>query len=267
MLFGQIKLMDFYKGNAIYDLIKSVNNFYHTDKNSWILLYGDSNFNPKVILFLSGYSNLDYESKTLSYSEGVTKTLCENLSQKSKIPFLYVRFNQDKGWLDELIIYKSNEFIKMNINDYVNLLVSFGLDKSSVGSTKQINSRASSIYHIWQFNCGLNIKTSDIDLLYIEDKLIKYVFELKRSFISLDRWKPFLEDYNNFILLSKFLKKCDIKLFILFNNYVKQPYKDDISSVKIFRIEYDRDLIINELGLHTIHDFLINLENILYQNY
>jgi hypothetical protein len=254
-------MANYYKGNAIYDLIKSTQNFLYTSDNLWILIYGNSDYDPKVILLLSGYSTLDYESTSLSTKESETLIYTQQLSKRSSIPFLYVRFNQDLHVLKEVKTMVSGRFQSINLDQYVNILIGFGIHKNNQRSKKPINSLASNVYHNWQFSCGLDITTSDIDLLHVDSNFnITHAFELKRSFIAIEKWEPYPADYGNFILLSKLFKSCAIEFLILFNQYHKVPFLDDITKVKIYNVKYEKKLSLDYLGLMNISDFFLRFK-------
>ncbi len=123
-------MAQYYKSNAIYDLIESTRNFRYTTENLWILIYGNRDCDPKVILLLSGYCNDDYESKTLTTKESEMMIYTEQLSYKSGVPFLYVRFNQDAKILSDVKIMVGGRFKSISLAEYVNILVGFGIQKT-----------------------------------------------------------------------------------------------------------------------------------------
>lgn len=251
----------FYTGNAIYNLIESTQNFKYTSDNLWLLVYGDRKCEPKIIICLSGYSKEEYKNETLNEKELEMFYYANQISKKSKVPFLYVRFNKDDNSLKEVVIIETEKFKTISLEDYINILIKTGIQKHNQSSKKPINSKASNVYHLWQINSGLDIITSDIDLMYVNSGMeIKNVYELKRSYITMDKWKPYPADYNNFILLSKLFIPCDINFYIMFNQYYKDPYKDDIRLVKLFKVEYRNELIIEDLGESHITDFLLSLK-------
>jgi hypothetical protein len=250
---------NFYKGNAIYNLIESTHSFRFTNENLWIVVYGNREAEPKVLILLSGYSNNDYESNTLTTKESEMLIYTKQISNKSKVPFLYVRYNYDSKKLYSLKIMVSDKINTVTMEEFVKILVGYGIQKNNRGSYKPINSKASNIYHLWQVNCGLDIITSDIDLMRVNSNLdITDVFELKRSFISIDKWEPFSNDYNNFILLSKLFNPCKIRFYLLFNQYYKAPYFDDINKLKVFKLSFENKLFIENYGLYTLSNFLLS---------
>lgn len=85
-------MSEYYRGNAIYDLIESTHNFHYTTENFWILVYGNRDCDSKVILLLSAYKNENYESNANTKRVGNNDIYRTN-SHKSVVPFIYVRFN------------------------------------------------------------------------------------------------------------------------------------------------------------------------------
>jgi len=248
----------YYRGNAIYDLIESTYNFRYTSENLWILVYGNREADPKVILLLSGYSKDDYESKSLTTKESEMLIYTEQISHKSGVPFLYVRFNGDASKLTDVKIMVTGKFKTISTDEYRNILVGFGIQQNNRSCSKPINSQASNVYHLWQKDCGLDIITSDIDLMYVDSELdITDVYELKRSYIPMDDWAPYSNDFNNFILLSKLFEPCKINFYILFNQYQKFPYVDDINKLKIYKVTCDGKLNLENQGIKDLADFLL----------
>ena len=254
-------MSEYYRGNAIYDLIESTHNFRYTTENLWILVYGNRDCDPKVILLLSAYKNENYESKTLTPKESEIMIYTEQISHKSGVPFIYVRFNNDSEKLNEVKIMMNGRFKSISLDEYVNVLIGFGIQKNSQSCKKPINSHASNLYHLWQVNCGLDITTSDIDLMRVNSELeITEVYELKRSFISIEKWEPYSADFNNFILLSKLFTRCGVSFYIMFNQYQKSPFKDDIEKVKLYKVIYEKELKIINLGILNISSFFLEFK-------
>ena len=251
-------MQKFYTGNAIYSLLDSAKNYKYTAENLWILVYGNRDCDPKVILLLSGYENEMYEHKALKQEESEIMIYAEQISKKSGVPMLYVRFNKDLPQINEVQIMVNGRFKKISLEEYTNILTGYGILKNNQSCKKPINSKASNVYHLWQINCGLDITTSDIDLIKIDDNLeITEVYELKRSTIKMEEWEPFSNDFNNFILLSKLLSKCKINFFIMFNEYRKNPFYDDISKFKLYKVTYDEKLNLENIGNKTLIEFFL----------
>lgn len=232
--------MDFYRRNSFVDILENAKSYKILKEGQWLLVYGDRENKPKVLIYLSEYDNLNYENRSLKHDESEFLLYTEKLSKISNIPYLYVRFNKDFQILNEVMIMEHGRFLKLTIDEYKEIIIRYGIIKNNKISKKQINSKASSVYHVWQMNCGLDITTSDIDLFKVDkDSNILEILELKRSIIKMDDWEPFVADYNNFRLISNVIYQTNISFYIIFNDYYKKPvYYDDPSLLKIYKVEH-----------------------------
>ncbi|HZJ89376.1 MAG TPA: hypothetical protein VFD05_01660 [Bacilli bacterium] len=250
----------YYSGNSIINLISSVQKLKYPPENIWILVYGNRKCDPKVILLLSGYSRNDYNSMKLNRAEKGMLFYVKQLSERTGVPYIYVRFNRDETNISEVYTLKREKLIRIKLDKYIEKIESFGIERSYQASKKPINSKASNSYHLWQINSGLDIITTDIDLMRVnQDLQITEVYELKRSTLDIDKWKPYPADFNNFIMLSKLLNKAQIKFYILFNQYRKEPFVDDIKTIKLYEVMHDEKLEIKFIVKQNISDFLLNI--------
>ena len=102
------------------------------------------------------------------------------------------------------------------------LFASIGLPVSNTHTAKYLNDRTSSAYHNWQRNSlGAALTVSDIDLWRVsETGDPEIVFELKRSYYDLSRWKPFTDDYRNFMLISNLCQRAGTHFKIIYNQRI-----------------------------------------------
>src|SRR5690554_4865851 len=128
----------FYTGNAIYKLIESTQNFKYTSDNLWLLVYGDRKCEPKIIIVLSGYSKEEYKNESLNEKELEMFYYANQISKKSKVPFLYVRFNKDNNSLKEVVIIEMEKLKTISLEDYINILIKTGIQKHNQSSKKPI---------------------------------------------------------------------------------------------------------------------------------
>lgn len=68
----------------------------------------------------------------------------------------------------------------------------------------------------------------------------------------MDEWYPYVEDYPNFRLLSSVATRCNIDLSILYNVRTKEPFRDDVSRVKMFSFESGRPRLLGFFSLEEI---------------
>src|SRR5690606_23313522 len=126
-------------------------------------------------------------------------------------------------------------------------------------TAKYLNDKTSSAYHNWQRNSlGRGITVSDIDLYRVsENGTPKVIYELKRSYYSLERWNPFRDDYSNFKLISNLCNKAGLEFKIIYNVRHKSPFFDDPSKLKLFSVNFDKTPPIILDGISTFEDFIL----------
>ncbi len=240
--------MPYYQSNALYDYFKKnyTPHFKFVSGNLWQLIYGASNCSPKLLVLASGISNNKLDSKFSEDELEAFKTL-EELSERTKIPLRFVRFIINEREVNEVFTFINNENGRIVSMDTLSQLFGqSGLPISQTPTGKYLNDVESSAYHKWQRAClGSSLKVSDLDLLrFSNENKITHLYELKRSYYSLENWEPFSVDYNNFRLVSRLMKKANIKFQIIYNVRKKNPWHDDISKLKIFDVDIDDDRFI-----------------------
>ena len=100
------------------------------------------------------------------------------------------------------------------------------------------------------------LTVSDIDLWGLDASTNpRVIFELKRSFYDLGRWKPFTDDYRNFKLLSNLCNESEMRFRILYNQRTKNPFQDIISSMKVFSIDFSKTPPISGGSIISLEQF------------
>jgi len=233
----------YYSRNGIHDYIvkNNIKNFYFVTGNMWQLIYGDPNCNPKLLVLASGVKKEEYVQNLNNEEIKAFEILCQ-IGSKTGLPVLYLKFIQDSDRIEEFIISKDGQSFSIASPDELTEIFSdAGLPIKEGAIKKEINDKASSIYHLWQReHLGENIVVVDIDLIkFNSNNEIEIIFELKRSYISLEKWGPYEKDKNNYILLSKIAQTMAIKLRIIYNVRIKFPiFKDILPKIKIYNVEY-----------------------------
>ncbi|WP_070965104.1 hypothetical protein [Vibrio sonorensis] len=220
--------MCFYRTNAIYQALadKKIKDFYWVSENAWILVYGDSNNNPKVIV-LAFNEKWAVDSKIVS--------LASTIAKKADLPMFQVRFNSSQPEIDSVELASFDGALNtVSLQQLKDAFAKTGLPVSDKPTKKAINSAESSAYHSWQREqLGKKIVVADIDLIKESDKTT--IIELKRSSFELDRWSPFRVDFPNFYVLENLCKMTGDGFFILYNRRVEEPeFFDDPSTVSVF---------------------------------
>jgi hypothetical protein len=248
----------YYTGNALYDFIleKGYKQFKFTTGNIWQLVYGDVHCNPKLLVLVSGVDKNQYVAD-FSENEKEALELLNIISSNSKIPLRIVRFLTDQTEVDEVITFKNGERpYTVTMKELKELFHQDGLPISDSSTGKYLNDATSSAYHNWQrSSLGRDLKVSDFDLWKIDENGMPIeVYELKRSFYSLDKWEPYPDDYNNFRLIFNVVERVGIKFKIVYN--VRTKRKDDISTLKIFDVNFKNKPAIQYHSTVSLNDFL-----------
>ena len=89
-----------------------------------------------------------------------------------------------------------------------------------------------------------------------ENNIPTEIFELKRSYIDIESWSPFKQDYNNFRLLSNLALLTNLKFKIIYYVRQKNPWVEDISKIKVFNVNFNRKVPINLWGIYQLNDFI-----------
>lgn len=240
--------MRYYQSNAIYERLHGADNrsLSWTAANAWTLVYGNGNSNPAVLALVAGRS-WKIQNEIISF--------VEHMGKVSGIPIIEIYFDDADTHIDSVKIrLDGSDLADVSLDNLKSIFAEFGLAVTSGSATKAINDASSSAYHNWQrANLG-RITVSDIDLFRIDDNGIpNEIIELKRSYIGLDRWKPFSADFPNFNLLMNLSKSCSLRMTIAYNVRHKNPFYDDARNLSIF--DYS-DGSPEHLGLFTFEDFL-----------
>lgn len=234
--------MTYYNTNKLYESIieGGYDNFKFASGNLWQLVYGDSNCDPKLLVLASGVSGSGYRSELNSVEQEAFDVL-EQISEKSGVPLRVVKFNIGVQEVSEVITYKKGQPpLLVSMDNLRELFAADGVPVSNSPTRKYLNDASSSAYHNWQrASLGRDLKVSDFDLWKVNKsgKVIE-LYELKRSFISLEKWEPYRDDYNNFKLIDNVLRRTDVAFKIVYNVRSKNPWIDDVSSLKLFNVDF-----------------------------
>lgn len=251
--------MKYYAGNGVYDfLIKNgyQDSFFWTSGNLWLLVYGDEDNEPKV-LTVASENALNVK---VTDEERMAVHVAQQIAAGIGVPVNYVRFDPNKPI--ERVRYWETGMRKIPVissSDLRGRFSRFGLRMNEKAAGKRINDRSSSPYHEWQrAHMGASVVVSDIDLLRLEEGIPVEIIELKRSYIALEKWKPYPEDHNNFELISKLARKRGLGFYIVYNRRTKTPFFDDVSRLKIYTFDHRQRPCSRLLGYKTILRFAKN---------
>ncbi|MCS4533540.1 hypothetical protein [Neisseria montereyensis] len=242
--------MSYYKTNAIYEKIiqNHLNRFHFVSQNAWILVYANHLSEPKIIV-LAHNKKWQADEKILE--------LTNRIAQEAKLPLIRVCFDSEASSIDSMLVAMNNLPEKtLNLNEMKELYSSYGLNIKNNIANKAVNSQTSSAYHDWQrSSLGSDIVVSDIDLIKEKSKQLLVILELKRSYIGLDEWVPYREDFANFRVLDNLCKLSGNKFFILYNQRRTTPFFDDASRLTVFTFNNGDPL---KIGQYNFKDLFID---------
>lgn len=153
---------------------------------------------------------------------------------------------------------RDGNFANIPLPELAKKLQSFHWEMNRHPTKKAINSESSSACMNWQRrNLGNRMIAVEIDMFKISRQdVIERFSELKRSYFTLNQWRPFSVDYNNFRVVSKLAQMSDIQFDIVYNRKTKNPCFDDPSQVRVVHVHDDQDIVISDGRCMTIHDFM-----------
>ena len=247
----------YYTNNALYERLEKTggHNFCWASGNSWILLYGDTSGNPRLIIFAAGKSirTLDDTGKERLKT---AFSAARELAKCASLPFGVIEFDDRVEEISQVSL--NNKVV--SLDKLKAWFSTFGLtDNGDGGHTplKSINDTASSAYHNWQRSALGRITVTDIDMLRFDTKTgaPASIYELKRSFISLEEWAPFRDDYPNYNILSTLATMARVEFRVVYNVRHTQPqFFDDVSRLHIF--SYSRQTGPSSLSVVSFDDFV-----------
>jgi DNA-directed RNA polymerase alpha subunit len=133
------------------------------------------------------------------------------------------------------------------------------LDGSYKG--KPFNSKASSSYHIWQSKQRFTGGITDIDLLRLDNKNNPIeLFEIKRSKIAIDSWKPYYNDRGGYEILSTFCKIENLDFSIVYYHYSTEELIEDITKLMVMRKLEGFNF--KKLGTYNLKEFIDGIYSI-----
>lgn len=240
--------MEFYKGNKLLNELGLNSNFISPPNGVWSLLYADT-FN-RAILNLRVYESeimfMKYRDFFPLFRSVPSSDLIIHGQDSFKLRWS-VSNNFDLFSGDSLY----EEYLKKNLV----------LEGSYKG--KPFNSKASSFYHIWQSKQRFTGGITDIDLLRLDKRNNpKELFEIKRSKIAIDSWKPYYNDKGGYEILATFCKSENLEFTIVYYHYSKGELIEDITRLMVLRkLEGFK---FKTLGLYNLKEFIDGIYSIKY---
>lgn len=247
----------YYSRNALYDRLEKAGcrDFHWAAGNSWVLLYGDGDGNPKLVVFASGRSTEDLSAAA---GERLRRTLAlaEHLAGRADLPFATIGFDDRAAEISEVSLNGTT----VGLDELKAWFSKSGLavqGHDGRAPLKAINDASSSAYHNWQRAALGRIVVTDIDLIRTDAGTGAFIslYELKRSYLSLEDWTPFTADYPNFNMISGFTDMAKVDFQIVYNVRHKKPrFFDDASRLSVF--SYSRATGPRRLAVISFDDFV-----------
>lgn len=253
-------MSNYYTTNAMYEYLEDneTPGFLFAKENIWLLIYGTAASEPRFILVASAVSRQEMEELTLGEHEEDIINVASRLSEKSGLNAYVLRYCKNDAALKDiqLINLREEVYVNTSIEQLYDLFEGNGLSPSGTGSAKSVNDKVSSAFHKWQrANLGKEICASDIDLLRMDGEEPVCIYELKRSYYTLERWEPFSDDFPNYKLIATFASMANMDFQIVYNRRTTSPFFDDISTLKRFTFSPQNERA-RYLDTISLEDFL-----------
>ena len=249
-------MLDYYAGNGIYNYLIECDHrdeFYWTSGNMWLLVYGNEDYEPNVVTIASenmlSPNFIDVEKRAIKVARKIT--------EGTDIPINFIRFSPNKR-IESVQYWETGmkNLPEITSGELKNRFMAYGLKMNQLSANKSINDKSSSLYHDWQRqNLGNSVIVADIDLIRLDGDAPREILELKRSYISMESWNPYVQDYNSFLLLSKLAKKRQLAFYIIYNHRTKNPFYDDVSRLKVFEFDHRMATYYRMIGYRSVQQF------------
>lgn len=259
---NQVKHMGYYVGNGVYNYLAQCGekeNFFWTSGDMWLLVYGNESFEPKILTVASARAL----GEAITEQEHRAVSMAQSLAENTGMPVNFIRFDPN-GSMESVTYWEQgmNKIQVISPDGLRNRLIRHGLRMNPSQAAKAINDKSSSPYHEWQrAHMGNSVIVADIDLIRLREGSPTEMIELKRSYIALEAWEPYKQDYKNFLLLSTLAKKRRLGFYIVYNHRTKNPFYDDVSRLKIFSFDHTREPYCSLLGYQSVQQFAQNYVN------
>ncbi len=230
---------EFYTNNALYKYLEDnhLPNYIFAKEDIWLVIYGDKESNPKIILVISAVDKDLYDHHVFSPKENEIMSLALSLASQSGLIYRVIRYDKEAEeiFYVQYIDFGTKRLTNISINRLSKLFNSCGINTTPAKTHKYLNDKTSSAFHKWQRSVlGKSVTVSDIDLIKRHPDGTLSFYELKRSFKSFEEWAPYPDDYPNFRLVQRFADLINAEFKIVYNRRIKEPFFDDIRELKIY---------------------------------
>lgn len=286
--------MERYEKNGFCEYLKQYEKphtfrFYDTTKS--LLVVAKKQDNEPLMLIIDDRVSPEEEKRGLDSYEKEFGNTCFRMAKRAGLPLFWIRYvdHDIVSNSDWVMLWEEREgFRPIQMGQLVSVFHQHKIEASLIQKTpqKKKNDRLSSAFHIWQREC-MNVGVfADVDLIQLDQNGAQAVslIELKRSHYSMERWRPFAFDLNNFSILSNFCARLGgIPFYILYHEQVSslpygvpedmlryyvpvekkgEPCYDKVDQLKVFLVEQKNDVYFYSLpypvclGTYQIDDWI-----------
>lgn len=246
--------MSYYRTNAVYEALsaKPRDGLVWVSGNAWLVLHADRHEQVKSIAMIAGASVLDDPDAATRARLKSVWAVAKRLAEAIQVPLDAVRFDDRSSVLERVTVNRR----PLALLDWKEQLAGYGLPVDEDAARTEINHASSSAYHTWQRDALGAIKVADVDLIRVDGKSASglELIELKRSFITLEHWRPYPDDYPNFNLILDVATRAGARMTIAYNRRLETPsFDDDASLLSLF--DYPEPNAPQPLGQVTFEQF------------
>jgi hypothetical protein len=250
--------MAFYTGSRLPEDLEAVgaDQFVWVTEDAWCLVYGDSNCDPKVALFVEAVDSEALEDESPDWNIAV-RDIFFGLAEQAGLKRYHLRFAVDAPLISMINVTRTGCH-SVTLAELAEALADCGLPVDHGNAGKPINTQSSSSFHTWQRQAlGGQMTATDLDLIRVDDDgQVLEVIEIKRSKYSLESWSPFRADFNNFRLLSRFLSPSGVPLTLSYHLLTDGPRRsEDTSELTLWSVDESSAGLVTNLGRFTLAEF------------
>ena len=251
--------MNYYRGTDLYGALseRAGDRFVWASGDAWCLVYGDAGAVPKLAVFVEAVE-AERLSASISAERSRVRDAFFRLAYGAGIPSLHLRFAADRTLGRVAVIGENGEAAELSLEELSLRFLEAGVPIREGPAIKAINLQSSSAYHDWQRAAlGGEITVSDLDLLRLgQAEAVTELIEVKRSYIELNRWRPYPQDFNNFRLLARLAEANGVPFTISYHRFSGAPRVDDLSELSFWQVESHREPPVVQLGLFELDRFI-----------
>lgn len=252
----------YYNGNELYRYLveqKLTDRYFWVAGDMWMLLYSDSDGRPILLCFVCRVDCEEELDRPVTAEECRAFRRFRCLADQTGLPLISLRFAEESEHPCKTFRFKAyGEGVpsrRISSAELLKRLKELGLPLRAAEAEKPVNDKPSSSFHLWQrIHMGSRVTATDLDLLRFHGDKVETLYELKRSYKSLDEWEPYPEDRANYRAGACFAGMLGVNYRVVYNvRHTRPEYYDDISRLKVY--DMDRGWPGKCLGQFAVEDY------------